>query len=471
MKPSLRTPDRATARVTSSKLTGGDFYHFRPHKDITTDMVGTNTIGALQHGAQKLSKRLVASYILDWVLIIATVGVGGGLSKVRASNHAFSLDDPNISFPYTPDTVPILAVLICALVAPGIITAVICLLLVPGAAAARGTPKALVWRRKVWEWNTAWLGLGVSLAGAFFTTEGLKDIYGKPRPDLLDRCQPDLNRINDFRVGGLGKNLDSSVPIMVTWKICTNPDLSILRDGFTSFPSGHASFTWAGMAYLTLFLCAKFAIVIPYLSPAAYSRSEVGTFDEGYSKNIPRRNQAAAPPTWVLILAYVPICISLYVSGTRWSDYRHHGFDIISGSIIGFVFAYFGFRLYHLPIQQGSGWSWGPRSRDRAYYIGVGLQGYVGDEGWASARYDTKRADVENGMDHGDGILGAGLEDYPQREMTNGGERKYNVYNVDGANGGRAQDDQHDHSTRASTDAIVRGEQRHEQDGASSVWK
>jgi hypothetical protein len=39
-----------------------------------------------------------------------------------------------------------------------------------------------------------------------------------------------------------------------------------------------------------------------------------------------------------------------------------------------------------MPISSGAGWSWGPRSRDRAFVIGVGRGGYVGDEGWGSAR-------------------------------------------------------------------------------------
>jgi hypothetical protein len=58
---------------------------------------------------------------------------------------------------------------------------------------------------------------------------------------------------------------------------------------------------------------------------------------------------------------------------------------MIFGSLIGILSAYFAFRYYHLPISQGAGWSWGARSRDRAWAIGVGVPGYVGTEGWTSA--------------------------------------------------------------------------------------
>lgn len=100
----------------------------------------------------------------------------------------------------------------------------------------------------------------------------------------------------------------------------------------------------------------------------------------------PPRNEAAAPPIYLLIIAFIPIGVALFVSVSRWFDYRHHGLDILSGSLIGIFTAWFGFRWYHLPIRGGSGWSWGARSRDRAFWLGVGRANYVGDEGWESAR-------------------------------------------------------------------------------------
>ena len=71
-------------------------------------------------------------------------------------------------------------------------------------------------------------------------TEGLKDLYGKPRPDMLSRCNPDLSDIAAHVVGGLGQELPGA-PILVSWTICQNTSRSLSRDGFVSFPSGHAS--------------------------------------------------------------------------------------------------------------------------------------------------------------------------------------------------------------------------------------
>jgi membrane-associated phospholipid phosphatase len=361
--------------------------------------------------------------------------VGGGLSKVDGNRHAFSLDDPSISYPYRlKDTVSVGVLLIVSIVAPAVIIGAISLIFVPGPTAVRGTQPSLIWRRKLWECHTGWMGLGVALAGAFMVTEGLKDIYGKPRPDLLNRCQPNLAKLAQFVVGGLGQQLGEA-PLLVDSRICQQTDNSILRDGFASFPSGHASFSWAGMTYLTLFLCAKFAITIPFLTSAADNLLDTAAFDKAPSTRrngmgaeiAPAHNRAAAPPLYLLVLAFVPLGAAFYISGSRWSDYRHHGFDIIFGSILGFLFAWLGFRLYHLPIRRGAGWSWGARTRNRAFYIGMGIPSYIGDEGWESAKAaGSGRPDLESD----EAITGLGMSDRSDASMIN--DRTHNIGMVSG---------------------------------------
>ena len=105
-----------------------------------------------------------------------------------------------------------------------------------------------------------------------------------------------------------------------------------------------------------------------------------GVEAEGRNFQTAFRNQAAAPPLYLFVLPLVPFCVAIYISSTRYSDFRHHGFDIIFGSLMGFVLAWAAFRLYHLPIRRSSGWAWGPRSSSRAFGVGVGVGGYVEDE-------------------------------------------------------------------------------------------
>jgi hypothetical protein len=101
------------------------------------------------------------------------------------------------------------------------------------------------------------------------------------------------------------------------------------------------------------------------------------------------RLQAAAPPLYLLLIACLPTFGAIFISSSRWFDFRHHAFDIMFGFVIGVVTAVFAFRYYHLPITNGAGWAWGPRSNDKAYWAGVGSYSY------ATSKIDWTRAGDE----------------------------------------------------------------------------
>ncbi|KAF2652889.1 PAP2 domain-containing protein [Lophiostoma macrostomum CBS 122681] len=356
------------------------------------------------------SKRLILSYIFDWIVIALIAGVGGGWNYIKPYHRPFSLVDLSIANPYkVHETIPTWLLIFVGLVIPAGVVFAVCLIFVPGPTASRGTPNSLIWKRKIWEWNTGWMGLALSLATAFMVTQGMKVLFGKPRPDLLSRCQPDLTSLSEATVGNYGSGFNQ-LWILVTSDICQQPDDDLLQDGFKSFPSGHASFSWAGLLYLTLFLASKFAVAIPFLPPRPFSTNPAHTsaiapsnlknknsFATGktatdsslsypsYSEDhvVPIRYQAAAPPVWTLVLVLVPVASAIYICSTRFTDYRHFGFDLLFGSLIGITSAWFSFRWYHLPITRGAGWSWGPRSYERSWGIGVGVGSYVGTEGWS----------------------------------------------------------------------------------------
>ena len=87
------------------------------------------------------------------------------------------------------------------------------------------------------------MGLGLSYALAFFITQGMKNLFGRARPDMLDRCQPDMSLESIQRntvAGGYAANFDPRW-VLVSAAICTQTDRSLLDDGFRSFPSGHSS--------------------------------------------------------------------------------------------------------------------------------------------------------------------------------------------------------------------------------------
>jgi len=138
------------------------------------------------------------------------------------------------------------------------------------------------------------------------------------------------------------------------------------------------------MLYLTLYLASKLAVSVPMLPQL---RRQTQSPQSGLPTNaLSRRgdpftafrDEAAAPSLWLLMITYIPLGVAFYIAASRYFDYRHHGFDILSGSFIGIVTAIFAFRFYHVPIGSGAGRAWGPRSRSRAFGVGIGrYHGFV----------------------------------------------------------------------------------------------
>lgn len=65
---------------------------------------------------------------------------------------------------------------------------------------------------------------------------------------------------------------------------------------------------------------------------------------------------------------------------------------------MGTAFSYFAYRLYHQPLRQGGGGSWGPRSRGRAFGFGSEAERKRRDDDDDG----TKRDDVEMGNLNGE---------------------------------------------------------------------
>lgn len=296
------------------------------------------------------------------------------------------------------------------------------LIFVPGPTVPKNTPKLLIWKRKIWELHVGLLGLALALVSAWWFTEAMKNIFGKPRPDLLSRCDPDIENYQQYVVGGF--NFSSMNGQLVSADICRQTDSHKLNDGFRSYPSGHSSSAAAGLIYASLFLASKFAVTIPFVMPAAaaaaaasgavvhaafpsrlrsdidpYEPTRAGGADNRSFNSSPTkaspfgtdaqqhnakiqslRRQAASPPIYLLVLTLVPFGTAVFVASSRWYDYRHHGFDILFGFLMGTITSIYSFRYYHLPIRAGAGWAWGPRSEERAFWAGVGRLGYAGED-------------------------------------------------------------------------------------------
>ena len=164
-----------------------------------------------------------------------------GIQNTTPYHRPFSPVDPAISFPHIEHQKVSSAVLfVVSVLVPAIITAAVALVTAPGPTVPKDIPKQQIWRQKLWEWNTAWMGLGLATAVTFFFTEAMKNLFGKPRPDLLARCNLDPAIVQQYAVGGYGAQLPEW-NLLVSSAACRQLDKSKLDGGFQSFPSGHSS--------------------------------------------------------------------------------------------------------------------------------------------------------------------------------------------------------------------------------------
>jgi membrane-associated phospholipid phosphatase len=319
----------------------------------------------------------------------AIVAVAGGISFVTPYHRPFSLVDLAISYPYVAnDEISTALLVVLSLILPAVVIALVTALFVP-AFSRSSLRDQQYWKRKLWEFNAGWMGLGLSFALAFFITTGIKNLIGKPRPDLLARCQPDLNNIAAHVVGGYGQDI-SQRWTLVSSSICTTTDHKLLDEGFRSFLSGHSSMSWSGLLYLSLWLASKFNMLIPYLghgTPA--KRNDEDEFEQE------ARTRAAAPPVFGAIIVLIPVCLAFFICSTRYVDFKHQGIDIFSGSVLGIITAWIGFRWYHGSLTRGQPWTWSPRSRDRAFAVSSGTNGWTSGDGIVMRERMQRSRDID----------------------------------------------------------------------------
>ncbi|KAE8452760.1 hypothetical protein EG329_013032 [Mollisiaceae sp. DMI_Dod_QoI] len=309
------------------------------------------------------SRRLIISYAVDWAIIAAAIITALLLSDVNPDFHTFCILDMNLSYPFRSPKLSFPIFILLSILIP--ITTIISVTIFTPFQPPSPDPRPSHARiRKIRYLNAALLGLGVSLGTATVISTGVKNLTGKPRPNMLSTCDPDVESIAKHTVGGFGAEFNR-LWVMVDLEICKQSDKGALRDAFRSFPSGYATIAFAGLWYLSLFLCHRFDVGVSPSSPLDGIR-DIQSFDNSEQHEqllsddaLPNHrastlagNQPELLRIYMLLLPYVPLGLAIFIAGTRYFDFRNHGFDVLAGALIGSVTSYIGFKLYQPAMRE-----------------------------------------------------------------------------------------------------------------------
>ncbi|XP_057509742.1 lipid phosphate phosphatase 2-like [Actinidia eriantha] len=172
-------------------------------------------------------------------------------------------------------------------------------------------------RRDVYDLHHSILGLLFAVLITGVLTDAIKNAVGRPRPDFFWRCFPD--GIDNYDKWG---------------NVICHGKASVIKEGHKSFPSGHASWSFAGLGFLSLYLSGK-----------------IKAFD--------RRGHVAK-----LCIVLLPLLVASLVAISRVDDYWHHWQDVFAGGLLGLVVSTFCYLQFFPPPYQNDGW--GPYAYFRA---------------------------------------------------------------------------------------------------------
>ncbi|RRT61539.1 hypothetical protein B296_00006346 [Ensete ventricosum] len=230
----------------------------------------------------------------DWIILLL-LGVIEIILNVIEPFHRFVGKDmmTDLKYPLKSNTVPFWAVPMIGIVLPFVIFLAI-----------------YYSRRDVYDLHHAILGLLFSVLITGVITDAIKDGVGRPRPDFFWRCFPDGKEDYDN----------------VTTNVRCHGEHGVIKEGHKSFPSGHSSWSFAGLGFLSWYLAGK-----------------IKAFD--------RRGHVAK-----LCIVFLPLLAASLVAISRVDDYWHHWQDVFAGGFLGLVVASFCYLQFFPPPYAANGW-------------------------------------------------------------------------------------------------------------------
>eukprot|EP01112_Ceratiomyxa_fruticulosa_P021995 TRINITY_DN793_c0_g2_i2.p1 TRINITY_DN793_c0_g2~~TRINITY_DN793_c0_g2_i2.p1 ORF type:complete len:317 (-),score=23.44 TRINITY_DN793_c0_g2_i2:172-1122(-) len=219
----------------------------------------------------------------------------------RPYHRDFFERDPSLSFPVVPsEEVPTILLFFICFIGPGLIMAFSQVIL-------RKRFHSIENRHKAADFFIAQASLFQCLGLTFFITAILKIFFGRQRPNFFAMCNYKGYR-DAIQTGNFTEYFAiTTAGVLGDLKYCMASEKEILESLY-SHPSGHASLSFAGLGFLSLFLYHLL------LSHKPTSRNHL----------------------WKILVFMVPIFAAATVAATRTRDYWHNFDDTLYGALIGF---------------------------------------------------------------------------------------------------------------------------------------
>ncbi|XP_010916472.1 lipid phosphate phosphatase 2 isoform X4 [Elaeis guineensis] len=246
------------------------------------------------HTIKSYGIKVARFHMYDWIILLL-LGVIEIILNVIDPFYRFVGKDMmiDLKYPLKSNTVPFWAVPVIGIVLP-------CAVIIG----------IYFKRRDVYDFHHAILGLLYSVLVTGVITDAIKDAVGRPRPDFFWRCFPDGQEVYDN----------------VTTNVICHGEKSVIKEGHKSFPSGHSSWSFAGLGFLAWYLSGKIQV-----------------FD--------RRGHIAK-----LCIVFLPLLGASLVAISRVDDYWHHWQDVFAGGILGFIVASVCYLQFFPPPYDVDGW-------------------------------------------------------------------------------------------------------------------
>ncbi|RAL46609.1 hypothetical protein DM860_004888 [Cuscuta australis] len=303
------------------------------------------------HTVRSHGVAVARTHMHDWLILLllaVTIAILNAIHPFYRFVGKDMMDD--LKYPFKNNTVPFWAVPVYAVLLPIFIFVVV-----------------YFRRRDVYDLHHAILGLLFSVLVTGVITDSIKDAVGRPRPDFFWRCFPDGKDVYD-KLGNV---------------VCHGVE-NILKDGHKSFPSGHTSWSFAGLGFLSLYLAGK-----------------IKAFDS--------RGHVAK-----LCLIWVPLTAAALVGISRVDDYRNHWQDVFAGGLLGLTVATFCYLQFFPPPHHVQGWATYAYFRALEESNGA-IHANSGGVGPTEARVENQGGERAHGT-----FMGIGLAD---EDVESGGGR------------------------------------------------